>query len=131
MPVSLPHISEHWIQGRSVGHHRDRAQCHFNLPAGLQRPPANRRRSRPITGQGRATRPALADVILALSPHVKSAFRWQRELVQSGLLRNPRLQLRIDFLKSENSALLGCLDTFVDRSHKLIGFLGFLKPSQQ
>jgi hypothetical protein len=29
----------------------------------------------------------------------------RRELVQSGLLRNPRLHLRFDFLKSENSAL--------------------------
>jgi len=39
--------------------------------------------------------------------------------------------LHFDFLKTENSALLGCLDTFVNGSHKFIDFLGFLKPSPQ
>ena len=55
----------------------------------------------------------------------------RRELVQSELLRNPRLHLHFDFLKTENSALLGYLDTFVNGSHKFIDFLGFLKPSPQ
>jgi hypothetical protein len=39
--------------------------------------------------------------------------------------------LHFDSLKTENSALLGCSDIFVNGSHKFIDFLGFLKPSPQ
>jgi hypothetical protein len=34
-------------------------------------------------------------------------------------------------MRKKKSDLHGCLDAFVDRSHKFFGFLGFLKPSQQ
>ena len=54
---------------------------------------------------------------IVLSDKSDDLTKGRRELVQSGLLRNPRLHLVLDFLKSENSALFGCLDTFVDRSH--------------
>jgi hypothetical protein len=35
------------------------------------------------------------------------------------------------FLETENPALLGCLNTFIDSCDQFIGFLDFLKPGPQ